>query len=222
MRTLALITLAAAVLATQAADKPSINFDNSYFYDASGKFLPEKAKDAVIAVMKYHGYPVYKGTREKLWVTDYGIGQFAKLGLAAVIFVNNEKDRYMLLDAYLLPNQMLPEHWHVATDKNPAKMEGWLVRYGSARFVGEGEPNLSSEVVVPAIHMNGTVSVKHETVCQAGEFAPLNRPEAHHWIYAGPKGVIFTEVANVHDSSGVRHADKALNDFFLKEYGGAK
>ncbi len=29
--------------------------------------------------MKYHGYPVYDGIREKLWVSDYGTGQFAKL-----------------------------------------------------------------------------------------------------------------------------------------------
>ena len=223
MRTLAfIITLAVTALATQAADKPSIKFDNSYFYDANGKFLPEKAKDAVIALMKHHGCPVFKNTRDKLWVSDYGVGQYARLGLAAVIFVNNEKDRYMLLDAYLLPNQMLPEHWHIATDKNPGKMEGWLVRHGSARFVGEGEPNLSKEVVVPACHLNGSVTVKHETICGAGEFAQVNRPEAHHWIYAGPQGVIFTEVANVHDSSGVLHADKVLNDYFLKEYGGAK
>jgi D-lyxose ketol-isomerase len=52
------------------------------------------------------------------------------MGLAAYVFVNNEEDRYMMLDLFLLPNQMLPEHWHVAAEGNPAKMEGWLVRWG--------------------------------------------------------------------------------------------
>jgi D-lyxose ketol-isomerase len=223
MRTLAFhLAFTVAALAACADEKPSIKFDNAYFYDAGGKFLPEKAKDACIALMKYHGYPVFKDIRDKLWVSDYGRGQYARLGLAAVVFVNNEKDRYMLLDIYLLPNQMLPEHWHLSTDKNPAKMEGWLVRHGSARFVGEGEPNLSKEVVIPAIHMNGTATVRHETLCGPGDWTQVQRVGAPHWIYAGIEGVIVTEVANVHDSAGVRHADKALNEFFLKEYGGAK
>ncbi|HLB72525.1 MAG TPA: hypothetical protein VJJ98_00760, partial [Sedimentisphaerales bacterium] len=102
--------------------KGKINFDNAYFYDAEGKFKSEAAKDALIALMQYHGYPVFPDIREKLWVCDYGAGQYVKMGLGAVIFVNNEKDRYMMLDIYLLPNQMLPEHYHLPTDKNPAKM----------------------------------------------------------------------------------------------------
>jgi hypothetical protein len=96
----------------QGGGKPAIQFENAYFYDANGKFLPEKARDALMALMQYHGYPVFPGLREKLWVSDYGIGQYAKVGLAAAIFVNNTDDHYMLLDIYLLPNQMLPEHWH--------------------------------------------------------------------------------------------------------------
>ena len=101
--------------------KKSIAFDNSFFYDRDGKFVEERGKDAYIALMEYHGYPVYEGIREKLWVSDYGTGQFAKLGLGAVMWVNEEKDHYMLMDLYLLPNQMLPEHWHLECDKLPAK-----------------------------------------------------------------------------------------------------
>ena len=63
-------------------------------------------------------------------------GQYATLGLAAYIFVNNEEDRYMMLEIFLLPGQMLPEHWHVEDEKNPAKREGWLVRWGSSHIVG--------------------------------------------------------------------------------------
>ncbi len=71
------------------AKKTGIHFGNAYFYDADGNFKPEAAKDAYIALMKYHGYPVFADAREKLWISDYGAGQFTKLGLGAIMFVNN-------------------------------------------------------------------------------------------------------------------------------------
>jgi len=211
-----MVSIGMALLLAATAQAAGLKFKNADFYDKDGQFNVEKAKDAVIKLMKHHGCPVFAGLREKLWVSDYGKGQFAKLGLAAVVHVNNEKDRYMMLDMYLLPGQMLPEHWHLATDKNPVKLEGWLVRYGWAHIVGEGEPNLGPDVVVPACHDGGKVTVKHETVCKPGQMACLNRAEAHHWQLAGPEGAIITEVANVHDGAGVRHQDKVCNDYFLK------
>ncbi len=198
-----------------AAKKVSIAYDNASFYGKDGTFDVEKGKDAVMALAAYHGYPAFPGMRDALWVSDYGTGQFTKLGLAAFMFKNNEEDRYMLMDLFLLPGQMLPEHWHVDSEKNPAKREGWLVRWGLSHIVGEGEPNLGAGVVVPSIHMNGTVTVKHETVAGPGVFVPLSRVTSRHWQLAGPEGAIITEVANVHTGSAVRHSDEAVNAFFI-------
>jgi len=198
--------------------KASIKFNNADFYDKDGKFIEEKGKDAVIALMRYHGYSladVIDKDRASLWVSDYATGQFTKLGLAARMWKNNEKDRYMLMDLFLLPGQMLPEHWHLADKGNPVKMEGWLIRHGLSHVVGEGEPNLSPEIVIPACHDGGKVTVKHAVVAKPGDFVPLNRAEAHHWQFGGPEGAVITEVANVHTDSGVRHQDKAMNDYFL-------
>ena len=100
-----------------------LNFKNADFY-TDGKFNEDKGKDACIALMKYHGYPVYPDMKEKLWVSDYAIGQYTKFGLAARMWKNNEEDRYMQMDLFLMPGQMLPEHWHIATEKNPPKREG--------------------------------------------------------------------------------------------------
>jgi len=72
-------------------------------------------------------------------------------------------------------------------------------------------------VVIPKIHMNGNATVKHEVVAEPGDFVPLNRATARHWQLAGPEGAIITEVANVHTGSAVRHSDKALNEYFLKQ-----
>lgn len=216
--TVALVCVVGAAMFAGCSDaaKPAIAFDNASFYGPDGKFLPDKAKDAYIAVMKYHGYPVYPGIREKLWVSDYGLGKFTDVGLGCVMWMNNEKDHYMLMDIYLLPKQMLPEHWHEAGATNPAKREGWLIRYGLSHVVGEGEANLGADVKIPNIHMDGTVTVKHEVVAKPGDFVPLNREGAHHWQLAGPQGAIITEVANVHTGPAVRHADKAMNENFLK------
>jgi len=202
--------------AKRSKRKAGISFKNESFYDSDGKFVVEKGKDAIIALCKHHGYPIFPGLKENLWVSDYATGQFAKLGLAAYMFVNNVEDRYMMLDLFLLPGQMLPEHWHLEREGNPAKMEGWLVRWGVSHIVGIGEPNLSKDVVIPKCHWGGKVTVEHEVIATPGTFVPLAEVKSRHWQYGGPEGAIVTEVANVHTNSGVRHTDPAMNKYFLE------
>ncbi len=197
-------------------------FDNAYFYTADGKFDEEKAKDAIVALCQYHGYPMFPKFRERLWVSDYGLGRFTEVGLACVGFANKVDGQfsYMLQDLFMLPGQMLPEHWHIAPENTPncpQKDEGWLVRYGRSYIVGEGEPNLPPEVVVPACHMDGKVTVEHCTVADPGDFVPLVRVDSRHWQMAGPEGLILTEVANAHDNPSVRHSDPTANKHFLGE-----
>jgi len=215
---LAGVGMAALGSSAQAKDdcakKKAIAFKNEQFY-TDGKFDVEKGKDGIIALCKYHGYPIFPELREGLWVSDYGTGQFTKLGLAAYLFINNEKDRYMLMDLFLLPGQMLPEHWHLAGEDNPPKREGWLVRYGLSHIVGIGEPNLSKEVVVPKCHMGGKTTTEHEVIAKPGMFVPLAKVLTRHWQFAGPEGAIITEVANVHTNPAVRHSDPAINKNFL-------
>ena len=207
----------AGAAASGGTGKPKIRFTDEELAGPDGKFDVEKGKDAIEFLCDYHGYPIFPGFRDGLWVSDYGCNQFTKLGLAAYIFANEVEDRYMLMDIFLLPNQMLPEHWHLAGEGNPAKLEGWLVRWGVSHIVGIGEPNLSSEVVVPKIHWDGKVMTKHETIATPGTFVKLAQVESRHWQYAGPEGAIITEVANVHTNSAVRHSDPKLNAYFLQQ-----
>jgi D-lyxose ketol-isomerase len=133
------------------------------------------------------------------------------------MYVNDVKDKYMLQDLFLLPHQMLPEHWHEKPESDlPAKMEGWLVRNGLSYIVGEGEDNLASfpEIRIPACHEGG-VTVNNAVKTLPGEFVPLSRVCSHHWQLAGPQGAIITEVANVHSNEAVRHQVKSINDHFL-------
>jgi D-lyxose ketol-isomerase len=203
--------------AESCCQKAALAFNNADFYASDGQFNEEAAKDAIIRLMKYYSYPVTANTRSQLWVSDYGTGHFTEVGLAAIMYVNDTKDVYMLQDMFLLPNQMLPEHWHEKPQSNlPAKMEGWLVRNGMSYIVGEGEDNLNSfpDIKIPACHEGG-VTVKYVVKTLPGEFVPLSRMYAHHWQFAGPEGAIITEVANVHDNGSVRHQVRAINNHFL-------
>ncbi|MDR1455312.1 MAG: hypothetical protein LBJ01_06650 [Tannerella sp.] len=199
--------------------KESLTFDNADFYAADGTFNEEAAKDAILRLMKYYRYPVTANTRTQLWVSDYGTGRFTEVGLAAIMYVNHTEDRYMLQDLFLLPGQMLPEHWHEKPEGDlPAKREGWLVRNGLSYIVGEGEDNLASfpDIRIPACHEGG-VTVKHVIKTLPGEFVPLSRVYSHHWQFAGPQGAIITEVANVHAGEAVRHQVQSINLHFLGE-----
>lgn len=193
--------------------KKAPQFSNKQFYSEDGAFLPEKAKDALIEMLEYHNYPIFDGLREKIWVTDYNKGDYANLGLASITFVNNEEDRYMLMDIFLLPNQMLGEHMHFEANGNPAKMEGWLVRHGKSYIVGIGEDNMADfpQVIVPSTHWNGKVTAKNIQETNVGSFVKLAKVESPHWQFAGKEGVVITEVANVHTGAGVRRSDPDMN-----------
>jgi len=201
------------IVEPQEVAKSELKFTNEQFYDAEGNFLEEKAKDALIEVLEYHNYPVFDGLREKIWLTDYNKGDFANLGLASVMFVNNEKDQYMLMDIILLPGQMLGEHMHFEADGNPAKMEGWLVRHGKSYIAGVGENNRDQfpQVVVPKTHWDGKVTANRIVELNEGDFDSLAIVESAHWQMAGPEGAVITEVGNVHTNAGVRRSDPAMN-----------
>jgi D-lyxose ketol-isomerase len=196
--------------------KTCLAFKNEDFYQ-NGKFNEDAAKDAILKLMKFYNYPIAEKTRSQLWVSDYGTGRFTELGLAAIMYANDTADRYMLQDMFLLPNQMLPEHWHEKPAGNlPAKMEGWLVRNGSSYIAGVGEDNLASfpAIKIPESHTGG-VTVKHVVKALPGDFVPLSKVFSHHWQFGGEAGAIITEVANVHVNQAVRHQVKAINDYFL-------
>jgi D-lyxose ketol-isomerase len=210
---------AAAPLALRPLTSPAAPARNQDFY-TDGKFDEEKAKDGVIALCKRFAYPVFPQLREKLWVSDYGTGQFTKIGLAAVIFENHrdEAGSYMMLDLFLLPNQFLPEHWHLAGDHGITKTEGWLVRWGKSYIGGVGDDNLASfpQIKIPKCHCGGSTTTKHVVEATPGMFVALAEVESRHWQFGGPEGAIITEVANFHTGSAVRHSDPVINQKFLE------
>ncbi|MCX8092015.1 MAG: hypothetical protein N3I86_13955 [Verrucomicrobiae bacterium] len=213
MKPLVAATVILGAVTAMPAERPP-RFANRHFYDAKGNFLVEKAKDAYLTLMKFHGYPIFPGLRDKLSVSDFGTGRFLECGVGSITFCNDEKGRYMLMDIFLLPKQMLPEHWHEATDDAAPKLAGWLVRHGMAHVVTEGDSNLPADLIIPQCHAGGTVTAKHGVLVSPGEFVALKRQGERHWLCAGPEGAILTEVGTYHDRTGTRFLDPKINDAY--------
>lgn len=193
------------------------SFRNKDVY-TDGQFDVEKGKDAIMALCERLGYHVFPELRDGLWVSDYGTGQFSKLGLAAYQFANqHEGGAFMLMELFLMPGQMLPEHWHLEGDHGITKNEGWVIRWGKSYIGGVGENNMADfpQIKIPKCHCNGTTSTHHVVEAKPGSFTPLAKVGTRHWQFAGPEGAILSEVANLHTGTAVRHSDKAVNDQFL-------
>jgi D-lyxose ketol-isomerase len=178
---------------------------NSDFYDAQGKFKEQAAKDAYLRLMEAAGVRINDTIRKKLLVSDFGLGRFAEVGLGLILWLSEKEANYASIEIFLLPNQMIPEHWHVALDGEgvKSKMESWIVRYGSTFTYGEGEPTPKLSV---QIHPSEEkyVTVKHETPLKVGDVVGIKRVGEKHWMQAGPEGAVITEVSTYHTGAAVR------------------
>jgi D-lyxose ketol-isomerase len=194
-----------------ASGKPTLAYKNGDFYDSQGKFDEKAAKDAYFRLVETAGMPISDNLRKNLAVTDFGLGRFAEVGLGMLMWLNEKEANYASIEVFLLPNQMIPEHWHVALEGEGVKpkMESWIVRYGQTFTYGEGEPTPKLSV---QIHDSEAkfVTVRHETPLKVGEVTGIKRAGEKHWQQAGPDGVIFSEVSTYHAGAAVKFTDPKI------------
>jgi D-lyxose ketol-isomerase len=198
---LTLVTSLALLGGCQNMDDPKAPV-NADFYKPDGSFDQDAAKAAYYALMESYDYPIpdfLKG--EDFWVLDFGLGNFAEVGMGGTFWINNVEHDYLGHEIFLLPGQMIPEHWHVATESCRAKVEAWHLRYGSVTLMGEGEPTPGFEI--PPMHRE-IATARKATVLKPGETSPLPAPLERHFMIAGPQGAIVSEYASAHDMAGLR------------------
>ncbi len=175
-------------------------------YDADGKFNPDAAKRVYLDFLKRSGYPVNQTIASKLFVTDFGLGRFTQAGLGVIVWWGDEKYNYSGLDAFLLPGQIIPEHWHVKVRDIPEKMEAWLVRSGEIYAYAEGAPTANIKAKLADAEA-ANVTVKSERILRVGDIAGISHPLEKHWMQAGPQGAIFTEFSTFHTGEAVKFTD---------------
>lgn len=179
-------------------------YKNEDFYK-DGKFNAEFAKQAYYDMFKRFGYPIVPRLKtEEFWVAEFGVGEYATIGMAGIFWINNLKGDYFGHEIYLLPGQMIPEHRHMKTEAAGPKMEGWHVRYGSIYTFAEGDATPGWEKIIPAAHQKEFLVCKNYKKLMPGETNDLAGPEQWHFMVAGPEGAIVSEYATYHDGAGLR------------------
>jgi len=176
-------------------------------YYTNGQFNKEVAMKAMKDMFAFYGVPFTKFMAENMWVTDFGLGDFENIGMGGIFYVNDAEHNVFGHEIYLLPNQMIAEHCHVASDY-PAKHEAGLVRYGGGYnfCIGEPTPNAPK---LPESQKN-FITLKHFDVKKAGDMVYLSKIETKHFLYAGPHGMIVTEFGTFHDNAGLRFSNPGV------------
>jgi hypothetical protein len=189
-----------------AGGKAVKTYKNEDFYK-DGVFQQDKAKQAYWDMMKRFNYPIPPALEKGMWAIEFGLGDFVNVGMAGIFWCNNEKYSYFGHEIYLLPGQMIAEHGHKKTAKGPAKMEAWHVRHGLIYTFGEGEATEPAPIKLPESQKDAITCKKWKKV-MPGELDELTRPEAMHFMIAGPEGAIVTEYASFHDGDGLMFTNK--------------
>ncbi len=129
--------------------------------------------------------------KSRLEVADLALGQFEKVGLTILTYVNTE--RCCAKEMVLLPRQTCPEHLHPDFTENgvlhTGKEETFRVRAGTCYLYvsGEGKKEDIKATLPPT-----DVSVFHEIELHEGEQYTLY-PHTWHWFQAGDEGAIISE-----------------------------
>lgn len=181
------------------------------FYKDDGSFDQDQAKQGYLALLEYYRYPVNDNIRQNMFVSDFGLKQFAQVGLGGVLWMADKPGNYSSIEVFLLPDQMIPEHWHVGMEDEQIvpKMESWVVRYGTTFTYGEGEPTAAIAVKIHDCQAK-YVTVRAEKALAPGEVTGTRRTMEKHWQQAGPEGCILTEVSSYHDGRAVRFTDPKI------------
>jgi len=179
-------------------------YPNEHFYKSDSTFDVEAAKAAYFEMFEAFHYPIVDRLRtDDFWAVDFGMGNFAEVGMGGIFWVNNKEHDYFGHDIYLLPGQMIPEHRHLKTEEARPKMEGWHTRHGFVWTYGEGEPNPGDVERIPPSHRD-IAKARRALKLMPGEVTWLPVAEQWHSMLAGPEGAIVTEYASYHDNAALR------------------
>jgi hypothetical protein len=181
-------------------------YTNADFYDADGQFQEDRARAAYYDMFRRFGYPISDKLDKEMWILEFGLGDFAEVGMAGIFWLNRQDYNYFGHEIFLLPGQMIPEHCHLPTEKGAAKMESWQPRHGMIYTFGEGDPTTELVSKIPASQRE---LVKSRCCKPLGidEVGDLNRLEAWHFMVAGPEGALVTEYGTFHDMDGLRFSN---------------
>lgn len=184
---------------------------NARFYE-NGVFNKQRAFEAYYDMMERFGYPIPPRLRtDEFWISDFAQGDFARVGMAGIFWINDTVYRYFAHEIFLLPGQMIVEHQHNVSADGLPKMESWHVRHGEIHTFGEGESTADLPCELPASQLDaGGITVRCCKTLRAGEIGSLNRLTARHFMIAGPEGAIVSEYGTPHYGDALEFTNKTV------------
>ena len=171
---------AANVNNSNESKERAMKYDNDYFYK-NGVFQQDKAFEAYYEMFDRMNYSLSDSlrTNPNYWVSDFGLGDFAHVGMGGIFFFNDKEYRYFGHDIYLLPGQSIAEHRHLALALIPkSQLEAKAVNCFKFRYM------------------------------QVGEQDRLGVLGAPHFMIGGSEGAIVTEYACYHSMDGLKFTNK--------------
>ena len=190
--------------AGQRGRREIVKYPNEHFYK-NGKFDPEVAKAAYLEMFRFHRYSLADAVINSpdFWMLEFAQNDFSNVGMGGIFFVNDKEHNYFGHEIYLLPGQMIAEHYHLPAEDMPAKHEKWQVRHGQVWTVAQGGDKSKLPFVLPASQAEITTCFDAKEL-KVGDMDVLRKLEEPHFMMAGPEGAIVTEYASYHSGAGLR------------------
>ncbi|MDO5581965.1 MAG: hypothetical protein Q4G69_12620 [Planctomycetia bacterium] len=192
-------------------EKKMKKFTNADFYK-DGKFQTDVALKAYFDMFERFHYSltdVLRGNKE-FWAVDFGLGDFENVGMGGIFWWNSKEFRYFAHEIYLLPGQMIPEHFHLAAEDLPAKHETWHVRNGSIFNFGiGGEKTPETLKMLPKSQLDaGAITCFKWKKMVVGDMDSLTGLGDPHFMMGGPEGAIVSEYGSYHSMKGLNFTNK--------------
>ena len=146
-----------------------------------------------LELLRQAGVIVTPEEADKLEMADFGLGEFATIGLGVLVYVNTQ--RCCAKELTLLPGQTCPEHRHPPLAGELGKEETFRCRWGEVYLYVPGPAAASPRAKLPA-HRRPHCTVWHEVVLRPGEQYTLS-PNTLHWFQGGPEGAVVSEFSTM-------------------------
>lgn len=165
-----------------------------------------RQQQAVELIEKKAGLILTDKEKSEIEIADFGLGEFEKIGLGVVVYVNTE--RVCAKELAMLPYQICPEHIHPPVQGVPGKEETFRCRWGEVYLYVPGEKTPNPKGKVPA-GREPYFTVWHQIILKPGEQYTL-MPHTLHWFQAGPQGAVVSEFSTRSTDENDRFTDPEI------------
>ena len=128
-------------------------------------------------------FPLTKTELDSIAVADFGLGDPLSQGAQILTLFATERISAKLI--VLLPNQILPEHWHPPVGDDPGKEEILRGSWGTVRYFEQGTEKLDPSLIPKGKHDCFTCTARRDLKPGDQVIIP---PGVKHWMQGGQSG----------------------------------